>query len=147
MSTSDKTLSPGRERWVPEPPGDDDGLLLCDDDTIIDECNRRDPDFPRSTFDDVLLSELVRLTPLGDVLRFQLNLLIKELFLVRSSVPLVDWLLALRLWLRNEERFTIRLLIDVHRFLPPRLIVVWDSSVVVSLSTACLLSNNSMTCR
>ena len=146
--TSDKTLSPGRETWVPEPPGDDDGLLLCDDDTIIDECNRRDPDVPRSTFDDVLLSELVRLTTLGDVLRFTLNLLIIELFLVRSSVPPVDWLLAVRLWLRNEERFPpTRLLIAVHRFLPPRLIVVWDSSIVVSLSTAFLLSNNSMTWR
>lgn len=87
---SEKYHSPGREIWVPEPPGDDDGLLLCDDDTIIDECNRRDPDVPRSTFDDVLLSELVRLTPLGDVLRLILNLLIMELFLVRSSAPAED---------------------------------------------------------
>ena len=88
MSTS--TL-PDRESWVPDPPGDDDGLLLCEEDTIIDECNRRDPDDPRSAFDDVLLSELVRLTPLGDVLRLKLlHLLIIELFLVRSSAPLSD---------------------------------------------------------
>lgn len=83
---------------MPEPPGDDDGLLLCDDDTIIDECSRRDPDVPRSTLDDVLLSELARLIPRGDVLRFTLNLLIIELFLVRSSAPVEDWLLTVRLW-------------------------------------------------
>lgn len=140
---------PGREIWVPDPPGDDDGLLLWDDDTIIDEWKRRAPDAPRSTFDDVLFRELVRLTPLGDVLRLMLSLLIIELFLARSapSAPLGDWLLVFRLWPRNEERFPIRLLTDVNRFLPPRLIVVWDSSIVVSLSTVCLLSNNSITWR